>query len=56
MHNHDQDLITTQPPPVHAVCECDHKLTGTGAVFYQSSGWIYCTVCGGWQPIRRPIK
>jgi len=36
-------------------CRCDHKLAGTGAVFYQSTGWLYCTVCEGWQLIRKPV-
>lgn len=37
-------------------CRCDHKLTGTGAVFLQSTGWILCSVCRGYQRIRKPIK
>lgn len=36
-------------------CTCKHKLTGTGAVFYQSLGWLYCANCKGVQPIRKPI-
>lgn len=52
----DIDLITTQPPADHKVCECDHKLAGTGAIFYQSTGWIECANCRGWQLIKKPIK
>lgn len=37
-------------------CVCDHKLHGTGAVFYQSVGLLQCANCGGWQWIRKPIK
>ena len=37
-------------------CACDHKLQGTGAVFYQSTGLLQCSTCRGWQPIRRPIQ
>lgn len=44
------------PPVVYKECECDHQLAGTGGVFYQSTGWIECTNCTGWQPIRKPIK
>lgn len=44
------------PPLVYKECQCDHKLAGTGGVFYQSTGWIECTVCHGWQPIRKPIE
>ncbi len=36
-------------------CYCDHKLAGTGAVFYQSTGWPHCQVCGGWARIRKPV-
>lgn len=44
------------PPSNHKSCNCDHKLRETGGVFYQSTGWIECTVCRGWQPIRKPIE
>lgn len=38
------------------VCSCKHELSGTGAVFFQSLGIIYCNECRGHQPIRKPIK
>lgn len=44
----------SQPNP--AECHCDHKLQGTGAVFYQSVGLIQCAECGGWQGVRKPIE
>lgn len=58
MNNAKQEQPDTGcfPPPNHKHCECDHKLCGTGAVFYQSTGWIECTACRGWQPIRKPIE
>lgn len=34
----------------------DHKLIGTGAVFYQSTGLLQCALCHGWQLIRKPIS
>lgn len=37
-------------------CLCDHKLTDTGGVFYQSVGLLECVRCGGWQAIRKGIK
>lgn len=37
-------------------CKHDHKLVGTGGVFLQSTGWILCSVCRGYQRIRKPIK
>lgn len=37
-------------------CGCDHKLTGTGAVFFQSVGLLKCANCTGWQLIRKPIE
>ena len=36
-------------------CTHDHKLQGTGAVFYQSVGLLQCAICGGWQLIKKPI-
>lgn len=39
-----------------ALCRCDHKLQGTGAVFYQSTKLIQCASCKGWQKIRKPIE
>lgn len=38
-----------------AECKCDHKLQNTGAVFFQSVGLLHCSICNGWQLIRRPI-
>lgn len=38
------------------VCEHAHQLTGTGAIFYQSVGLLQCSVCRGWQFIRKPVK
>ncbi|MNC28628.1 hypothetical protein D3C81_1822930 [compost metagenome] len=38
------------------LCEHDHKLQGTGAVFFQSVGLIQCALCGGWQLIRKPVS
>lgn len=37
-------------------CTCDHKLQSTGAVFFQSVGLLHCSVCCGWQLIRKPVK
>ena len=38
------------------LCHCDHKLQGTGAVFYQSTKLIQCANCTGWQNVRKPIS
>ena len=38
------------------LCRCDHKLQGTGAVFYQSTKLLQCSNCRGWQMIRKPIE
>lgn len=46
---------TTQPPEHYKTCHCKHKLQGTGAIFYQSTGYLYCTICTGWQHINKPI-
>ena len=45
----------TRPAPHDKACHCDHKLTGTGAVFFQSTGWLVCNECKGWQRIRKPV-
>jgi len=37
-------------------CHHQHQLQGTGAIFYQSTGLLSCSLCGGWQLIRKPIK
>lgn len=37
-------------------CKHNHKLQGTGAVYYYSVGLIQCLECGGWQEIRKQIK
>jgi hypothetical protein len=37
-------------------CKHDHKLMGTGAVFYQSVGLLQCAHCRGWALIRKPCK
>lgn len=36
-------------------CECKHELEGTGAVFFQSEGYLFCNNCRGIQIIKRPI-
>ena len=38
------------------VCECSHEIGGSGGIFFQSLGVIYCNECTGTQPIRKPIK
>jgi len=38
------------------LCLHDHKLQGTGGVFYQSVGLLQCSICYGWQPIRKAIQ
>lgn len=38
------------------LCRCDHKLQGTGAVFYQSTKLLQCSNCHGWQQVRKPIE
>ena len=50
MARDDSDLQTEK------VCTCEHKMQGTGAVFFQSIGWLYCNNYRGWQRIRKPIR
>lgn len=39
-----------------SLCRCDHKLQGTGAIFYQSTKLLQCANCKGWQMVRKPIE
>lgn len=48
------DFIGPKSTPTE--CKHDHKLQGTGAVFYQSVGLLQCGQCGGWQKIRKPVR
>jgi len=48
-------VFTGNQAPV-TECHHQHQLQGTGAIFYQSTGLLSCSLCGGWQLIRRPIK
>lgn len=38
------------------VCSCKHEISGSGGIFLQSLGIIYCNECRGTQVIRNPIK
>jgi hypothetical protein len=38
------------------LCRCDHKLQGTGAIFYQGIRLLQCSNCHGWQQVRKPIE
>ena len=42
-------------PTKEKKCRHKHKLQGTGAVFFQSIGWLQCNRCKGWQRIRKSI-
>jgi hypothetical protein len=46
----------TTPPDDYKTCTHKHELIGTGAVFFQSTGWLICIDCKGWQRIREAIK
>ena len=37
-------------------CRCDHALIGSGAVFFQSRGILFCNNCRGFQLIRKPVE
>ena len=34
-------------------CPCEHNVRDTGGVFFYSAGIILCTICKGWQKIRK---
>ena len=48
--------VDTLTPDSNIECLHDHKLIGTGAVFYQSTGLLQCNHCKGWQLIRKPVR
>ena len=48
--------VDTSTPDLSIECLHDHKLIGTGAVFYQSTGLLQCNHCKKWQEIRKPVK
>ena len=48
--------VDTLTPDLSIECLHDHKLIGTGAVFYQSTGLLQCNHCKGWQLIRKPVR
>ena len=37
-------------------CAHKHQLVGTGAVFFQSLGFLKCAECGGYQAIKKPLN
>ena len=37
-------------------CVHKHQLGGTGAVFFQSLGFLKCAECGGYQAIKKPLN
>lgn len=39
-----------------SICNCEHRLQGTGAVFLQSLELLVCNECKGWQLIRKVIR
>lgn len=46
------DGMTPEP----SICCCEHKAQGTGAIFLDSVGVLYCNECRGWQVIKRKLK
>lgn len=47
--------MSCTPAPGAKKCRHKHSLQGTGAVFYQSTGWLECIKCGGWQRIKKAV-
>ena len=37
-------------------CQHEHKIHGTGAVFFQSLGILQCCHCRGFQLIKKPLS
>lgn len=49
------DLILLHTGKPGRECHHQHQMQGTGGHFYHSMGLLYCSRCGGWQLIRKPI-
>lgn len=46
----------TQPTEIYKPCECKHdRHSSQSAVWYDSTGWLYCISCKGWQRIKHRI-
>lgn len=46
----------TEPTPNDKPCTCHHHRHHiNSAVWYDSTGWLYCLECRGWQRIKHVI-
>lgn len=51
-----RDLVESSDLTFTGVCRHKHELNGSGAVFYQSLGFLQCAKCGKFQAIKKPLN
>lgn len=49
-------LVTKWGFHFSGACRHRHELNGTGAVFFQSFGFLKCAKCGKFQAIKKPLN
>ena len=49
-------LGVLKPSETPHECRCDHKLIGSGAVFFRSHVILFCSNCRGFQMIRKQVE
>jgi hypothetical protein len=51
-----RQLVESSDLTFTGTCRHKHKLNGTGAVFYQSLGFLECGKCRKFQAIKKPLS
>lgn len=49
-------VLSSDLPWVGGVCRHKHELNGSGAIFFQSLGFLKCARCKKYQLIKKPLK
>lgn len=51
-----RDLVESSELTYTGKCKHKHQLAGTGAVFFQSLGFLRCDKCKKFQAIKKPLQ
>lgn len=51
-----KSLVASSDLTFTGTCRHKHRLIGTGAVFFQSLGFLRCGKCGKFQAIKKPLN
>jgi len=49
-------LVESSDLTYTGLCKHKHQLGGTGAIFFQSLGFLRCDHCKKYQAIKKPLK